>query len=399
MLEHYFLEEDWTIFESTDLAAAPKLRTMSKRLALLGITCPGEKVLKRSIAIIECVDPDVANKDQQVKRQMMHDLRAHLKAEDTRDSFPFAHIAVYPDDPKDLPDEVLQHAYGDQRPVRRNKQLADLDARFAASGYRSTHKTLRRTGSELARTASARELPKAELSGGIDAQALLNGLGQVMQMIMGGKGPGPAEPTIQLLGAGAASGASPGSSGGAGALTPPPKAVSAPGETPALPDASKLALKPPCLSKPRNPEPEDPLAACEERLREITNKAASAGRTDSGRAKKARKATAAAAALAGDDGEGDDEEDGPREHAAAAKPTKGTGKTGAGVMKRPAAATPTTGKGKPGAGKKSAREKACQKAYDKAVKALGKDAPKEARAWAGKNAYRKRGEQFDRDGC
>ena len=38
MLEHYFLEEDWTIFESTDLAAAPKLRTTSKRLALLGIT-------------------------------------------------------------------------------------------------------------------------------------------------------------------------------------------------------------------------------------------------------------------------------------------------------------------------------------------------------------------------
>ena len=398
MIEHYFLEEDWKIFESTDLAAAPKLRTMSKRCALLGILCPGEKVLKRSVAILECVDPDVANKDQQVKRQMMHDLRAHLKAEDMRDSFPFAHIKVYPDDPKDLPDEVLQHAYGDQRPVRRNMQLADLDARFAASAYRSSHKTLRRTGSELARTASARELPKAELSGGIDANALLSGLGQVMQMIMGGgKGAGPAEPTIQLLGAGAAPGVSPGSSGGAVALTPPPKAVSAPGETPALPDASKLALKPPCLSKPRNPEPEDPLAACEERLRDIANKAASAGRTDSGRAKKARKATAAAAALAED--EGDDEEEGHHEHAAAAKPTKGKGKTGAGVMKRPAAATPTTGKGKPGAGKKSAREKACQKAYDKAVKALGKDAPKEARAWAGKNAYRKRGEQFDRDGC
>jgi hypothetical protein len=53
--ELFYTRSDWATFEDQSVAADPKMRTMAKRLARLGISCPSEILLKRSVAILVAV--------------------------------------------------------------------------------------------------------------------------------------------------------------------------------------------------------------------------------------------------------------------------------------------------------------------------------------------------------
>ncbi|CAK0796841.1 unnamed protein product [Prorocentrum cordatum] len=114
-IRNFFAEGDWAIFESSQLTEEPKLQAMAKRLSMLGIACPCEKLLMSACALL-VMKGDLPPKDHAQKREMCHNLSKLIKMHDKTTTWPFTYITNYMDSPLTLPPEIYAHAYGADKP-------------------------------------------------------------------------------------------------------------------------------------------------------------------------------------------------------------------------------------------------------------------------------------------
>ncbi|CAK0906689.1 unnamed protein product [Prorocentrum cordatum] len=114
-IRNFFTEGDWAIFESSQLTEEPKLQAMAKRLSMLGIVCPCEKLLMSACALL-VMKGDPPPKDHAQKREMCHNLSKLIKMHDKTTTWPFTYITNYMDSPLTLPPEIYARAYGADKP-------------------------------------------------------------------------------------------------------------------------------------------------------------------------------------------------------------------------------------------------------------------------------------------
>ena len=400
-VEQFFLQADWDVFGDDMKSPAAKVQAMGHRLSRLGIRCPSEKLLERCIAVLKCMDSTMDAAGAQALQEYCKGLRVCIKAIDGTEAYPYKHLPTYPASPDGLPDEMLAHAYGDDRPPT-PPQLPNLEANYNLIGYRSTHLSLRPQPavgaageSQLALRASARPQSPVppNLSDSI-VESMMEGFSRLLPMFQthagphisfsgtaGGRAAAPRGGRIEELDEGSgltvALQAAP---TGEHARLPPTPAGTPTQQPSAMP--SRSALEPPGAKRARTVPPIDPMQHCEDRLNEIRDKYKSAGRADTARGKRASKAASAAAAPGPKPKKADDDESDADE---ADKPFKKP-------ASRDALQTPE-GKSKSGTSTKSPREKACQLAYNRVMK--GQKPTDKLRKQA-RAAYKKRGEEWDK---
>ena len=115
-VEQFFLQADWDVFGDDMKSPAAKVQAMGHRLSRLGIRCPSEKLLERCIAVLKCMDSTMDAAGAQALQEYCKGLRVCIKAIDGTEAYPYKHLPTYPTSPDGLPDEMLAHAYGDDRP-------------------------------------------------------------------------------------------------------------------------------------------------------------------------------------------------------------------------------------------------------------------------------------------
>ena len=119
-LEHCFLQSDWD--QLVELGEQPKQTSdplediLAIRMHRLGIVCPDADTLEKANAIIQAV-MRYAKETPTATRLVRRALQKKLKKLDKASPWPFPYITNYPRSPFELPVEVLQHAYGDARPI------------------------------------------------------------------------------------------------------------------------------------------------------------------------------------------------------------------------------------------------------------------------------------------
>jgi hypothetical protein len=141
--ELFYTRSDWAKFEDPNIAADPKMRTMAKRLARLGISCPSEVLLKRSIAILVVVAGGEFDQPGPAKAQALcKRLKSIIRAEAAVQNYPFAHQRHLPHQPSELLPDHFAFAYqGDDVPE--NRMVQGITAIADSYGYRKTHRSLR----------------------------------------------------------------------------------------------------------------------------------------------------------------------------------------------------------------------------------------------------------------
>ena len=388
--ELFYSRSDWATFKDQSVAADPKMRTMAKRLARLGISCPSELLLKRNVAILVVVAGGEFDQPTPAKAQALcKRLQTIIRAEAAVQKYPFAHQRHLPHQPSDLPPDQFAFAYqGDDVPE--NRVVQGIAAIADSYGYRKTHRSLR---SEF-----STGFPSA--AGSLNVNSLVQSITtQVSQHLASAMGfadvniPGlrvfgsaqrkaPSEGVAPTMPSHAAALALPGSSStepsfqqsqlaipfpGSSSIAPYPKQSQlalqdAPLQEPAAPSAT-TPIKPAAASMEHVAPANDPLAALRQRIDMVTQRSKTKD-TSSARAKRAAKACKAVATAA-------DEKD--------MTPPK--------VLKRPSAAT--SAEEVPTAGASPAEIKAyLSRAYDSAKRQkLAKGGTKEEALCAARAAY------------
>ena len=184
-LENYPTEADYAFFGNDDVTIAPKIQRMGEVMHAMGITCARENLLKQGAAILVCSAFKDTPLDPVSKRNIAVKLKDTIKALETANPFPFAHILNYPPTPQQLPRAIFDFAYGGDA-VFNTPEMPRLSAIVASMCYRNTHKDLRPP------TASTLAVPGV---GGGDTMSELRALlqplvGVVQGMLAGGRGGG-----------------------------------------------------------------------------------------------------------------------------------------------------------------------------------------------------------------
>ena len=106
---------------------------LAQRMHRLGMVCPDPDTLKRASAIVQAVSSTRATKTD--KRSSAHGVKKKLKQLDRITPWAFEYICIYPRSPFELPGEVLNHAYGEARPVNPPNNIG-LKLIVAATPYK-----------------------------------------------------------------------------------------------------------------------------------------------------------------------------------------------------------------------------------------------------------------------
>ena len=118
-LEHFLLQSDWDRLH--ELGKQPKQGSVqleeivAARMHRTGLVCPDADTLKRASAIVQAASGKQATTAD--KRGYVHEVKRILKKLDKHIPWPFEYIRDYPRSPFELPEEVLDHAYGKERPA------------------------------------------------------------------------------------------------------------------------------------------------------------------------------------------------------------------------------------------------------------------------------------------
>ena len=120
VIEHILTDKDWTSLKA--LGAKPGCTSdqleiiLATRLHRCGMVCPDADTLKRASAIVQlCMISRTANATD--KRSICRGVQAKLKKLDEVEPWPFEYIDKYPRSQFELPEDVLNYAYGDDRPI------------------------------------------------------------------------------------------------------------------------------------------------------------------------------------------------------------------------------------------------------------------------------------------
>jgi hypothetical protein len=110
-LENYFVQEDWDFFNSKDYSITAKAERISRRMYIVGMTCPDVSLLKRAAAVVYmCIGEDLM---PEKRRQLLHLIRTNIKQIDKVNKHPLAHRIRFPNAPADMDDDAKKFAYAD----------------------------------------------------------------------------------------------------------------------------------------------------------------------------------------------------------------------------------------------------------------------------------------------
>ncbi|CAK0845867.1 unnamed protein product [Prorocentrum cordatum] len=144
-LQRFFTTADWGAIASEDNSEVMKLQVVARRMRQIGITCAGEKLLMRAVAVgISCHQSFKQTPPQATaKRNTRVDLQSRPRQLDTVKTWPFARIEVHPPSP-DLfgRDRVLNCAHGDERTVAPPAELDNLEAEVQGMVHRRSSRQL-----------------------------------------------------------------------------------------------------------------------------------------------------------------------------------------------------------------------------------------------------------------
>ena len=112
-------------------------------LHAIGITIPGEKILKRcaAIALLEG-ESDIDSVSAATRQAMAKHIQAAVKSQQAASPYPLGHLQRYPDRPSDLPPAMQSHAYGEGG-LPSDWTIPGLDMVAQGMPYRATHASLR----------------------------------------------------------------------------------------------------------------------------------------------------------------------------------------------------------------------------------------------------------------
>ena len=112
--QNYFCENHWESLKNKTKTFESKLTLVCEVAFLLGLVDPEQECFKWMLAIVMLCHYDVAPNNVQI-----HDKLVELKGiyETEKKDFGLLKIVKFPDHPSDLPDDILNHCYGETMPI------------------------------------------------------------------------------------------------------------------------------------------------------------------------------------------------------------------------------------------------------------------------------------------
>ena len=112
--ENYLTEDDWVELDGARLATC--VRVFSKMAHGVGMSTPTETTSGRIAKIIASVGIRETNPSATLLHDILNDVKAGIKSQTQGVTWTWPHIKVYPRDARDLPQDVLTHAFGANPP-------------------------------------------------------------------------------------------------------------------------------------------------------------------------------------------------------------------------------------------------------------------------------------------
>lgn len=147
-IERYLTAKDWKNMTDSKTMLLTNMMTIAGRMSLLGIQCPSEPLCMRGTALAlqqSGMEPKSLSQEQ-VSDYFAH-FKKMLKGYARQKPWTFDYVTKYPALPKDLPDEIYQHAYvNDDYPA--NTGMDDLLELVEAFKMRARDKKIEETNSQ-----------------------------------------------------------------------------------------------------------------------------------------------------------------------------------------------------------------------------------------------------------
>lgn len=142
-LHNYLTGADWENIFSTCMSFESKLRIMGMRFQRLGLVNPSEYTCSLANIIVQLAScGGAADKiDEKKHYSTLQDLKVIVKSFCKNKSN--SGIAVYPDDPSELPEELFKKAYDNGEPAKCPLDITTLMALFEDLPTRGTHSSIR----------------------------------------------------------------------------------------------------------------------------------------------------------------------------------------------------------------------------------------------------------------
>ena len=138
----YFTPSDWEVFEDPKLTLNQKVNAGADRMMLLGVKNPTEATVKSIAAAIASAHfPSAA---PGALHGLVIDVKLAMHARRNHDTGTGQHIFRYPDDPRNLSQEMLAVAYPSDQPVR--KEIAVYSVLMNKIPLRKTNQQLSHAG-------------------------------------------------------------------------------------------------------------------------------------------------------------------------------------------------------------------------------------------------------------
>ena len=194
-LEFYYTAGDWERLTGQETPSVTLCEDLvASRMHDLGMVCCDAQTLKRASAIVEHCSQVPAGDEQKI--QFTRSIKSKLKSLDKSKPWAFDYREQYPRSPLELPQYVLDHAYGTGvQPVQPPPFFLTSEFALMVQGTPYKRKATRNTAPALPiqpyRPADSAHLPQAAaspmLGPGPFAPLFQQGLGPVIQITHGGQ--------------------------------------------------------------------------------------------------------------------------------------------------------------------------------------------------------------------